>query len=141
MLEPQVMKNRYPFLGLILALGLIGCSQFNPVPREEVEANLAPMLRVERRADQVKYYSEMLLRMEGLSRESAQKLKSTHDIYYVYYLAASVYLARGNVESYLAHLKQAEKELDAMEGILKRDLSRLSELEREKKERVFRSGL
>jgi hypothetical protein len=79
--------------------------------------------------------------MEGMSQESAQKLKATHDVYYVYYLAASVYLARGNLEAYLAHLKQAEKELDSMEAILKRDLSKLSELEREKKERVFRSGL
>jgi hypothetical protein len=135
------MKNYYSFLGLLLTMGLIGCSQFNPVPREQVEANLAPMLRVERRADQVKYYTEMLVLMEGMSQESAQKLKATHDVYYVYYLAASVHLARGSLESYLAHLKQAEKELDSMEAILKRDLSKLSELEREKKERVFRSGL
>jgi hypothetical protein len=135
------VKNRYSFLGLVLTLGLIGCSQFNPVPREQVEGNLGPMLRVERRADQMKYYTEVLVQMEGMSQESAQKLKATHDVYYVYYLAASVHLARGSLESYLAHLKQAEKELDSMEAILKRDLSKLSELEREKKERVFRSGL
>jgi hypothetical protein len=83
----------------------------------------------------------MLVLLEGMSTETAQRLKATHDVYYVYYLAATVHLARGNLESYLAHLKQAEKELDSMEAILKHDLAKLSELEREKKDRFLRSGL
>jgi hypothetical protein len=136
--KPRGKRNRF-ILALLLTVGLAGCSQLNPVPREEVEANLAPMLKAERRADQIKYYAQLLVRMEAMSQESAKKLKSTHDVYYVYYVAASVYLARGNLESYLEHLKHAEKELDEMEAILKEDLAKLSRTEQER--RVFRSGL
>jgi hypothetical protein len=70
-----------------------------------------------------------------------RKLKATHDVYYVYYLAAAVHLARGNMGSYVAHVKLAERELDAMEAIVKENLAHLTQSESERKSRFSKSGL
>jgi hypothetical protein len=59
-----------------------------------------------------------------LSQGKSSELKTHLDIYYVYYLASNVQLAKGNMTSYQAHLELAEKELDVMESILKDGLDK-----------------
>jgi hypothetical protein len=128
---------------LVLAFGLAACGQIGPQPmgRDQLAANLAPLLKIERRADQVKYYTLLLDKVGGLGEEGAQALKNHHDVYYVYYLAANMHLARGNLDSYRVHVKLAEKELDSMEGILKESLSALSQKETQPGNHFSRFGL
>lgn len=111
-------------LFLVLASGLTACSAIDPIPRDHLVANLAPILKVEKRFERVKYYTQMLISVSGISEERLEKLKPHYDIYYVYYLASNVQLARGNMESCLAHLQMAEREMDMMESILKDGLAK-----------------
>lgn len=139
--EANRMKTISLVLSLAVAGGLVACSQVNPISRDQLAENLAPILRMERRVDQVKYYTQMLAYLGGISSEKTEDLKAHHDIYYVYYVAANVQLARGDMESYLAHVSQAERELDLMEAILKDKLSKFGELDSEREEPFSRSGL
>lgn len=135
------MKSRNLALTLLLTAVLAGCAQVAPIPRDELAANLTPILKLERRSDQVKYYTQMLNTLGGLSEEKAADLKAHYDVYYVYYLAANVHLARGNMESYLAHVKLAGKELDFMEALVKERLTKLAESESAARKRSPQSGL
>jgi hypothetical protein len=83
----------------------------------------------------------MLLSLGGLSKDNAEDLKAHYDVYYVYYLAANVSLARGHMESYLAHVKLAAGELDLMEAIVKDRLTKLTELDSSAKKPFSRSGI
>ncbi len=120
------MKKLGLTLSLILALGLGACSQVQvqPIARDQLVENIAPILKMEKRLDQVMYYTKMLGSLGGLSQGKSKELKSHLDIYYVYYLASNVQLARGNMIAYQAHLELAEKELDVMESILKDGLDK-----------------
>lgn len=60
----------------------------------------------------------------GISEAVLKEMQEHYDIYYVYYSASSVYLARGDVQSYLAHIRMAEGELAAMEALLKHSLAK-----------------
>ncbi|HWP59023.1 MAG TPA: hypothetical protein VNL14_14115 [Candidatus Acidoferrales bacterium] len=124
-------------------VGLFGCTQLGPQPitREELAANLGPLLRIERRAEQVKYYSVLLNGAGGIGEREAQALKDHYDIYYVYYLAANTNLGRGHLDAYRAHIKLAEKELDSMEAILKETLAALGRRGVEPSSQHRRSGL
>ena len=133
------MKTIHWVLSLVLASGLLACSQVNPVSRDELASNLTPILKLEKRIDQAKYYTHWLVNSGGMSNDRAGDLKAHHDVYYVYYLAAIVQLAGGNIESYEAHVKLAENELDLMEAILIDQLAQF--VESEKKDRFSRSGL
>lgn len=112
------MKIVKSTLFLILASGVMACSQIDPIPPSQLVANIAPILKVEKRADQMRYYVQVLDALGGMSKERSEELKAHYDIYYVYYLASNVHLAGGETESYLAHIKLAEGELDAIEAIL-----------------------
>ncbi len=116
---------------VLLVSSLVACSQIAPIPRDELAANLAPILKIEKRTDQIKYYTEMLLYL----------LKAHYDVYYVYYLAANVSLARGSMESYLANVKLAEKEIDLMEAIVRDRLAQLGESNSGLKKYFSQSGL
>ena len=105
-------------ISVILASGLVACSQIEPVSRKQIVANIEPILKIEERIDQMRYYTQVLDSIGGISKEKLGELKAHYDIYYVYYLASNVHLAEGNTESYLAHLRLAEGELDAIEAIL-----------------------
>jgi hypothetical protein len=125
-----------------LALGLTACSQaIQPLSRDEVAANLAPLLKIERRADQVKYYSLLLTNLGGIGADSVAIIKKHHDIYFVYYLAANLNLARGNIDSYLVHVRLAEKELDSMESILKEGFATLAQRNPRAEKDLSRLGL
>ncbi len=115
------MKNLGLAVSLVLAMGLAACSQvlLKPISRDQLVDNIAPILKMEKRLDQVMYYTKMLGSLGGLSQGKSSELKNHLDIYYVYYLASNVQLAKGNMISYQAHLKLAENELDVMESILK----------------------
>jgi len=114
---------------LVLAGGLVACSTVEPISRNQLEANIKPILKIEERIDQMRYYTKLLDSLGGISKEKLANLKGHYDVYYVYYLASNLYLAEGNTESYLAHVKQAQSELDAIETILKDGLAKEWELD------------
>ncbi len=120
------MRNLVLALSLVLAMGLAACSQvqMEPISRDQLVDHIAPILKMEKRLDQVMYYTKMLGSLGTLSHGKSTELKSHLDIYYVYYLGSNVQLAKGNMVSYQAHLKLAEKELDVMESILKDGLDK-----------------
>ena len=120
------MRNLVLALSLVLAMGMAACSQVQVVPisRDQLVENIDPILKMEKRIDQVMYYAKMLGSLGGLSQGKSSELKTHLDIYYVYYLASNVQLAKGNMISYQAHLELAEKELDVMESILKDGLDK-----------------
>lgn len=118
------MKMMNSALSLVLASGLAACAQINPIPRDQLAANIAPILQIEKRLDQVRYYTKVLGSVGGISEEKTTELKKHLDVYYVYYLASNVQLAEGDMESYQAHVKLAERELDVMEAILKDGLAK-----------------
>ncbi len=109
---------------LVLAGGLVACSTVEPISRNQLAANIKPILKIEERNDQMRYYTNMLDSLGGISKEKLEELKGHYDVYYVYYLASTLYLAEGNTESYEAHVKQAQSELDAIEAILKDGLAK-----------------
>jgi hypothetical protein len=109
---------------LLLASGLVGCSTVEPISRKQLAANIKPILKIEERIDQMRYYTKMLDSLGGISKEKLAELKGHYDVYYVYYLASNLYLAEGNTVSYLANVKQAQSELDAIEAILKDGLAK-----------------
>lgn len=139
--EAYVMKPICLVFWLVLASGLVACSQMNPISRDQLAENLHPILKIENRVDRLQYYTQMLDKLGAINKENVDALKTHHDIYYVYYVAANVQLARGNMESYMAHVKLAEKELDLMEAMLKDKLSKLSESELKRQSRFSQSGL
>ena len=120
------MRNLVLALSLVLAMGMAACSQVQvePISRDQLVENIDPILNMEKRIDQVMYYAKMLGSLGGLSQGKSSELKGHLDIYYVYYLASNVQLAKGNMTSYQAHLELAEKELDVMESILKDGLDK-----------------
>ena len=120
------MRNLVLALSLVLAMGMAACSQVQvePISRDQLVENIDPILNMEKRIDQVMYYAKMLGSLGGLSQGKSSELKTHLDIYYVYYLASNVQLAKGNMTSYQAHLELAEKELDVMESILKDGLDK-----------------
>ena len=112
------MKKVILALSLLSAGGLLACSQIPTISRDQLTANLAPILKVGERADQVKATTQILSLVGQMTAEKVEEMKTHYVIYNVHYLAAGVYLARGSMEDYKAHLRQAETELEAMEAIL-----------------------
>ncbi len=111
-------------VAIALGLGLLftGCSPIGPISRDQLAANLAPILEVENRAKQVLSGAQMLGSVGVISEKDAGELKVHYDVYFVYHNAANVYLAGGDIESYIAHIQTAKQELDTMEAILKHSL-------------------
>jgi len=128
-------------LSVILATGVMACSQIDVAPPNQLIANIAPILNVEKRADLIMYYVKVLDSMGGMSKERSEELKAHYDVYYVYYLASNVHLAGGKTESYLAHLKLAEGELDAIETILNAGFAEGWELNSGHKEKLSQFNL
>lgn len=85
------------------------------------------MLILERRFDQIKYYTQWLVLIRGIDEEKVAALKARHNVYFVYYLAANVDLANGQLESYQANLNRADTELKSMEATLKETLAELGQ--------------
>jgi hypothetical protein len=135
------MKIINLILSTILAGSVIACSQIDPIPRDQVAANLPPIVKIEKQASHLNYYIQALGSMGKMSDENLARLKAHYDIYYVYWTAAIFLLATGNMESYLAHVKMAERELDAMERILKDKFTELGEAETEREGRFSGLGL
>jgi len=139
--EESIMKIMKFALSLILASGVIACSQIDPAPRNQLVANIAPILDVEKRADRIMYYVKVLDSIGGMSKERSEELKAHYDVYYVYYLASNVHLAGGKTESYLAHVKLAEGELDAIETILNNGFAEGWELDTGQEEKLSQLNL
>ena len=114
------MKKMIAVFSLLSSGGLLACSQITTISRGQLTANLAPILKIEERADAVKANTQILGLVGQITTKKVEELKTHFDVYYVHYLAASVYLARGSMEDYKAHLRQAETELEAMEAILQK---------------------
>jgi len=122
---------KYSFIAVLAALALAGsaCSQMQiepisqiPISRDKLVQKLNPILKLEKRLDQIMYYTRVLGSLGGMSQDKSTELKEHLNIYYPYYLASNVQLAKGNIVSYEAHLKLANEELDAMEAIIKEGL-------------------
>ncbi len=128
-------------LSLIMASGIVACSQIDPAPRNQLVANITPILDVEKRADRIMYYLKVLDSIGGVSKERSEELKAHYDVYYVYYLASNVQLAGGKTESYLAHVKLAEGELDAIETILNDGFAEGWELDSGQEEKLSKFNL
>ena len=135
------MKKVIAVFSLLSSGGLLACSQITTISRGQLTANLAPILKVEERVDEVKANSKIFGLDGQMTAEKVEELKTHFDIYYVHYLAANVYLARGSMEDYKAHLRQAETELDAMEAILHMTPAVSKERESDKTEALFPSSL
>ena len=128
-------------LSLLSAGGLLACSQIPTISRDQLTANLAPILKVEERVDEIKANTKIFGLVGQMTAEKVEELKTHYVIYNVHYLAASVYLARGSMEDYKAHLRQAETELEAMEAILHKAPSISNGKNLDKKEAFFPSSL
>ncbi len=133
------MKKVILALSLLSAGGLLACSQIPTIPRDQLTANLAPILKVGERAD--KATTQILGLVSQMTAKKVEELKTHYQIYSVHYLAASVYLARGSMEDYKAHLRQAETELEAMEAILHKAPAISNGKNLDKKEAFFPSSL
>lgn len=113
------MKLKRVAIALGLGLLFTGCSPIGPISRDQLAENLAPILEVENRVNRAMSGVQMLGFVSEISDKDAEKLKAHYDVYSVYYHAANVYLAVGDIESYIAHIEMAKKELGAIEAILK----------------------
>lgn len=109
---------------------LAACASIKPTSREQVAKNLAPMVSLEKRVDKVRYYTQWLVLAGGIDNIKVVDLKARHDVYFVYYLAANVDLASGDVESFQANLERAEREVEFMEATLKASLAELNRPDR-----------
>jgi len=118
------MKTIHLALSLMLVLALSACASMQPISRDRLAQNIDPILNMEKRLDQVMYYTKMLGSVGGLTQVKSKELKQHLDVYYVYYLASNVQLAKGDMEAYQAHVVLAERELDVMEKILKEGLDK-----------------
>jgi len=117
----KILKLALP---LVLASGLAACAQIQPIPRDQLAENIDPILKMERRLDQVMYYTKMLGTVGGLTQGKSKELKKHLDIYYVYYLASNVQLASGDMIAFQKHVALAERELENMETLLKDGLDK-----------------
>jgi len=133
------IMNFVPPLALVGCL--TACSAIGPIPRDRLAANMAPILEIEKRFNQVRYYTQTLSSLGWISEEKWEELKPHYDIYYVYYLASSIHLAKGEMKSYLAHVQMAEKELDVIEAILKDELAKGQERDSGRKREFSGSNL
>jgi hypothetical protein len=114
-------------LALLLTLGgaWIGCMQTGPVPPGQISARLGPILKIEDKVREVICYGQILDSVGGVTEASAKTLKAHFDVFYVYYLAATIHLANGNTKSHLAAIELAEQELHIVKAILKDELGEI----------------
>jgi hypothetical protein len=116
---------------ILFPLLVAGCTQVNPgsrepVSREEVVANLRPILDMEQRVAELTLAMRKLPLVTNLSPQDAHALKEHYDVYYVYHNAAATSLAEGDFEAYRNHVRGGLKELDSMEAKLKDVLEKSS---------------
>ncbi len=69
---------------LVLAGGVVACSTVEPISRNQLAANIKPILKIEERIDQMRYYTKLLDSLGGISKEKLADLKGHYDVYYVY---------------------------------------------------------
>ena len=125
----------------LLALFLVACAQVQQISREQVAAHLSPVLDLEKRVDQLKSFAQWLVQLRGIDEDKLAELKASDNVYFLYYLAASVDLASGNLQSYRANVERAERELEFMEATLKKTLTQPGQTNPPAKSRVLESKL
>lgn len=112
------MKPPFLAIALSLAFVLAGCAPVH-FSRETIADNIAPVVALERRVDWITQESRAKHQFGILSREVIEALKEALDIYYVFYLAASVKLAEGRLDTYRELLSMAAREVDRMERLIR----------------------
>ncbi len=127
-------------LGLVI--GLTACSNTikDPLPRRQVIANITPILDMEKRFNNLSYYTKMLGSVGSIPKEKSDALQNHYDVYYVYYITSNTQLAGGNIDASLAHVKLANRELDSVEKILESIMSDKTDKEQEKEAGKDRSA-
>ncbi len=127
-------------LGLVI--GLTACSNTikDPLPRRQVIANITPILDMEKRFNNLSYYTKMLGSVGSIPKEKSDTLQNHYDVYYVYYITSNTQLAGGNIDASLAHDKLANRELDSVEKILESIMSDKTDKEQEKEADKDRSA-
>ena len=106
------------------AVGLAACSQTAPVPRDQLAAYILPITKIEERSQRVVSAIQILSKAGLVENEVLEELKLHYDIYYIYHAASTIDLAKGDIQSYLAHIKLAEAELEGAEQLLKDSMIR-----------------
>lgn len=112
------MRNVLAIGMLCTALIVPSCLDLNLVDREDVVKSLGPLLVLERRNSVLKERFMLLTAAGLLEEEGIGKVRTHNDVYFVYYVAANVSLARGDFEDYFLKVQYARTELDSIEQIL-----------------------
>ncbi len=63
---------------LVLVFALTACTQVTPISRNQLAEHLEPILTIEKRADHVRYYTEVLTKLRHTSDENSDVLKAHH---------------------------------------------------------------
>ncbi len=136
------MRTAKLIAALVLVIGLTACSNtiIDPLPRNQVVANMDPILDMEKRFNNLSYYTKMLGSVGSIPKDKSDALQDHYDVYYVYYITSNTQLAGGNIGASLAHVKLANRELDSVEKILKSIMSDKTDKAQEKEAGKDRSA-
>lgn len=97
---------------LLLPL-LAGCSLAlpdDPITGDNLSENISEVLELEREVASIQTYMAMFA--SAMTEDTLKAVQSIYDRYYLYYMAANVALANGDIELYKKHLKMAKAEVD-----------------------------
>lgn len=106
-------------LWLLLLPLLAGCSLSvpdDPIPRDKLSQNMGEVLELESKVASIQSYVSQF--GSALTEDTLKAVQSSYDRYFLYYTAANVALANGDIELYRKHLKMANAEVDKMVNML-----------------------
>ncbi|KKL18050.1 hypothetical protein LCGC14_2479420 [marine sediment metagenome] len=110
------MMIKYTPTILVLFM-LVGCAPAL-TSRMTIVENLDPILKLEERAYRMQARVAALSYMGKISGETLLAVIYHYDVYYPYYLAASIYLTNGQLDEYKKAIKLAGVELVAIQVLI-----------------------
>ncbi len=109
-------------LWLVLLTILTGCSLAlpdDPITRDKLSENMGEVLELEREVSSIQTY--MTMYGSAMTEDMLKAVKSIYDRYYLYYMAANVALANGDIELYRKHLAMAKAEVEKIMHALSKE--------------------